>query len=198
MFTTLIFSMLGYLIGSLCSAVIVCQILKKPDPREGGSGNPGATNVLRLAGKEAALMTLASDVFKGLIPVWVAALFGAQGFGLALVGLAAFLGHVYPVFFGFKGGKGVATGLGVICGLSLFSGLLLVAIWAGVLYFSRYVSLASLVAAAIAPFLVVWQVGFMAFLVLCAMVGLLAYQHLENIERLRAGTEFKFTLAGIQ
>ena len=108
----------AYLIGSISSAIIVCRLMGLPDPREQGSGNPGATNVMRFGGKKAAIITLLGDLVKGLIPVYAAKLFGVPAEILALTGVAAFIGHLYPVFFGFEGGKGVATSVGVLLGFS--------------------------------------------------------------------------------
>ena len=119
LFATVLSVVLGYLAGSVSTAIIVCRIMGLPDPRSEGSRNPGATNVLRFGGKKAAAITLAGDFLKGLAPVLLARLAGLEETGLALTGLAAFLGHLYPVFFGFAGGKGVATAFGVILALSL-------------------------------------------------------------------------------
>ncbi|HMQ13394.1 MAG TPA: glycerol-3-phosphate 1-O-acyltransferase PlsY, partial [Candidatus Competibacter phosphatis] len=118
MLTNLLFVVLGYLAGSISTAILVCRAMRLPDPRSEGSRNPGATNVLRFGGKKAAAITLAGDFAKGLLPVLLARLAGVEDTGLALTALAAFLGHLYPVFFGFEGGKGVATAFGAILGLS--------------------------------------------------------------------------------
>ena len=125
--TTLI--ALAYLLGSVSTAIIVCKLMGLPDPRTEGSGNPGATNVLRVGGKKAAAITLFGDTLKGLLPVLIARAFTSDPLILGLVGLAAFLGHLYPVFFGFKGGKGVATMLGVLFGYSWWVGLATAATW---------------------------------------------------------------------
>jgi glycerol-3-phosphate acyltransferase PlsY len=182
---------LAYCLGSLSSAVIVSRLAGLPDPREEGSKNPGATNVLRLGGKKAAAITLLGDALKGLLPVLLAQAAGAPPLILGAVGLAAFLGHLFPAFFGFKGGKGVATALGVLSGLAWPVGLAVLATWIAVAYLSKFSSLAALVAAALAP-LHVWLwaghspalTGFAA-----VMAALLFYRHRGNIERLLKGQE---------
>ena len=142
---------LGYLFGSISTAVVVARLLNLDDPRHGGSGNPGATNVLRMGSKLGAILTLAGDLGKGLVPVLIARALTADAVVLALVALGAFLGHLYPVCFGFKGGKGVATALGVFLGLSPWLGLALLLTWLGVAWVSRYSSLSALCAAALGP-----------------------------------------------
>ncbi|MBL8252740.1 MAG: glycerol-3-phosphate 1-O-acyltransferase PlsY, partial [Candidatus Competibacter sp.] len=129
MLVILLFIVLGYLAGSVSTAIIVCRAMGLPDPRNEGSRNPGATNVLRLGGKKAAAITLAGDFLKGLLPVLFARLAGVEATGLALIALAAFLGHLYPIFFGFQGGKGVATAFGAILGLSYPVALAALATW---------------------------------------------------------------------
>jgi glycerol-3-phosphate acyltransferase PlsY len=171
------------------------------DPRSYGSKNPGATNVLRSGSKKAAILTLLLDAFKGWMPVALVLAWGpAQGLGpevAALAGLAAFLGHLYPVFFGFAGGKGVATAVGVVIGVHGTLALATVLTFAIILYFSRYVSLASMVAAVFAPVFyllgdgVVWQATATEVLSLLVMAILLVWRHRENIHRLLAGTESK-------
>ena len=191
----------AYLVGSLSFAVIVSQLMGLNDPRSYGSKNPGATNVLRSGSKKAAILTLLLDAFKGWLPVALVLAFG-QPYGLgagvaALAGLAAFLGHLYPVFFGFKGGKGVATAVGVLVGVNGFLALATVGTFAIVVYFSRYVSLASMVAAVFAPVFylfgdgVAWQAAGAEVLCLAVMALLLVWRHRENINRLLAGTESK-------
>ena len=191
----------AYLVGSLSFAVIVSQLMGLNDPRSYGSKNPGATNVLRSGSKKAAILTLLLDAFKGWLPVALVLAFG-RPYGLgagvaALAGLAAFLGHLYPVFFGFKGGKGVATAVGVLVGVSGFLALATVGTFAIVVYFSRYVSLASMVAAVFAPVFyvfgdgVAWQAAGAEVLCLAVMALLLVWRHRENINRLLAGTESK-------
>ena len=186
----------AYLIGSLSFAVLVSRAMGLGDPRSYGSGNPGATNVLRTGNKGAALLTLALDALKGFVPVWAVAAFGAPlGLGegtAALVGVAAFLGHLWPLFFGFKGGKGVATAAGVLMGLNPLLGVASLASFAIVAYFFRYVSLASLVAAVFAPFyqLLMWGGGPTAVAV-GVMALLLVWRHSANIRKLLDGTERK-------
>jgi len=191
----------AYLVGSLSFAVIVSQLMGLNDPRSYGSKNPGATNVLRSGSKKAAILTLLLDAFKGWLPVALVLTFG-QPYGLgsgvaALAGLAAFLGHLYPVFFGFKGGKGVATAVGVLVGVNGLLALATVGTFVIVVYFSRYVSLASMVAAVFAPVFylfgdgVAWQAAGAEVLCLSVMALLLVWRHRENINRLLAGTESK-------
>ena len=184
----------AYLVGSLSFAVIVSRTMGLSDPRTYGSGNPGATNVLRSGSKAAAILTLVLDVLKGFVPVALATHFGPQhGLGpgvVALVGLAAFLGHLWPVFFAFKGGKGVATAAGVLLGIDLLLGGATLLTWVIVAAFFRYSSLASLVAAAFAPF---WELltngpGPVA-LVIAVMSVLLVMRHRGNIAKLLAGKE---------
>jgi len=134
----------AYLMGSIASAVVVARLMGLPDPRTQGSGNPGATNVLRLGGKKAAALTLLGDVLKGVIPVLAARLAGLPETGVALVALAAFLGHLYPVFFGFKGGKGVATAFGVLVAGAPLLGLAILVTWLAVAFASRISSLSAL------------------------------------------------------
>ena len=189
----------SYLVGSLSFAVIVSRLMGLNDPRSYGSKNPGATNVLRSGSKKAAILTLLLDAFKGWLPVALVLAYGPEhgaGAGLAaLAGLAAFLGHLYPVFFGFAGGKGVATAVGVVVGVNGSLALAVVLSFAIVLFFSRYVSLASMVAAVFAPAFylfgdgVAWQASAPEVLSLAAMAILLVWRHRENIHRLLAGTE---------
>jgi acyl phosphate:glycerol-3-phosphate acyltransferase len=191
----------SYLAGSLSFAVIVSRLMGLNDPRSYGSKNPGATNVLRSGSKKAAILTLLLDALKGWLPVALVLAFG-QPHGLgpgvaALAGLAAFLGHLYPVFFGFQGGKGVATAVGVLVGVNGWLALATVGTFAIVVYFSRYVSLASMVAAVFAPVFylfgdgVAWQAEGAGVLCLSVMALLLVWRHRENINRLLAGTESK-------
>ena len=197
---TLLWSLLmvlaGYLVGSLSFAVIVSRAMGLADPRSYGSGNPGATNVLRTGNRAAAVVTLALDALKGYVPV-LAALLLAERFGwgsgtVALTGLAAFLGHLWPVFFAFKGGKGVATAAGVLFGFNPLLGLATLATWVIVAAFMRYSSLASLAAAAFAPFyqMLIWEADAYA-LAITAMSLLLVWRHEGNIRKLLAGTESK-------
>jgi glycerol-3-phosphate acyltransferase PlsY len=189
----------SYLLGSLSFAVIVSRLMGLNDPRNYGSKNPGATNVLRSGSKKAAILTLLLDAFKGWLPVALVLTYGPEHGAVAglaaLAGLAAFLGHLYPVFFGFAGGKGVATAVGVVVGVNGSLALAVVLSFAIVLFFSRYVSLASMVAAVFAPAFylfgdgVAWQASAPEVLSLAAMAILLVWRHRENIHRLLAGTE---------
>jgi len=183
----------AYLLGSLSSAVITSRLMGLPDPREEGSKNPGATNMLRLGGKKAAIITLLGDLLKGLVPLVVAKALDAPYEVLAAVGLAAFLGHLYPVFFGFKGGKGAATALGVLAGYSWLVGLAALLTWLSVAYLSRISSLAALTAAALAP-LYVWFLlqSFVLTVATVLMCSLLFWRHESNIRRIMSGEESKF------
>jgi glycerol-3-phosphate acyltransferase PlsY len=176
--------------GSLSSAVIVSRLSGLPDPREQGSKNPGATNVLRLGGKKAAIITLLGDAIKGLTPVLVAKSLSAPVEIVAAVGLAAFIGHLYPVFFGFKGGKGVATALGVLGGFSGWVGLAVLGTWLLTAFITRYSSLSALVAAMLAP-MYVWTLLHSEVLTGAAlsMCLLLISRHRGNILRLLKGEE---------
>jgi len=193
--------LLVYLIGSLSFAIIVSKAMGLKDPRSFGSKNPGATNVLRSGSKGAAVATLLLDGLKGWLPVMLVKWFGGDyGLGdgtVAAVGLAAFLGHLYPVFFQFKGGKGVATAAGVLLGVSWVLGLATLATWLIVAFFSRYSSLASLAAAVFAPLFYLlgdrgaWYVDKSIMVMLVAISALLLYRHRENINKLLKGTESK-------
>ena len=189
----------AYALGSLSFAVIVSRLMGLNDPRTFGSKNPGATNVLRSGSKAAAVLTLLLDALKGWLPVvlvkWYGARFGLGEGTLALVGLAAFLGHLYPVFFRFVGGKGVATALGVIVGINPWLGLAVCVSFGIVVFFTRYVSLASMVAAVFAPVYYVfgdgmaWYADNRVVLAMTIMSGLLVWRHYENINRLLKGSE---------
>lgn len=190
----LIAALLGYLIGSISFAVVVSRLMGLDDPRAYGSGNPGATNVLRSGNKKAAILTLLMDALKGFVPVCAVVAFG-EPYGLgegsaALVGLAAFVGHLWPVFFGFKGGKGVATGAGLLLGLNPLLGVATLISWVMVAYFTRYSSLAAIVAAVFAPFYqwLIW--GFGPTTIVCAVLAaLVVWRHSGNIRKLLDGTE---------
>ncbi|MCI4439802.1 glycerol-3-phosphate 1-O-acyltransferase PlsY [Tibeticola sp.] len=196
----------AYLIGSLSFAVIVSRAMGLADPRTFGSGNPGATNVLRSGSKKAAVLTLLLDAAKGWLPVVAVASLGAPyGLGtgtVALVGLAAFLGHLYPVFFGFKGGKGVATAAGVLLALQPWLGAATLLTWILIAGFFRYSSLASIVAAVFAPLFYllgdgrVWTAEPATSLAISAMTLLLLWRHRENIRRLVQGTESRIGSKG--
>ncbi len=186
---------LGYLCGSLASAVIVCRVMKLPDPRKQGSGNPGATNVLRLGGKKAAALTLAGDVLKGAVPVLLAHLLSDSPTVLAGTAVAAIVGHMYPVFFQFKGGKGVATTFGAVAALVFPVALFMGAVWVLTAMATRYASLASLAAAVAAPlFALVFIQQPATIVALVIIAALLVYRHRENIQRLRDGIESEINL----
>lgn len=182
----------AYLLGSVSSAIIVCRLMGLPDPRTQGSQNPGATNVLRIGGKKAAAVTLVGDSVKGLIPMLVGHLLGASPLVLAGIALAAFLGHLYPLFFGFKGGKGVATALGVQFGLYWPIGASVAAIWLLMAYGLRISSLSALVSMALAPLIVWWWWQAPELILMQTLMSLLLlWRHRSNIRALVAGTEGK-------
>lgn len=180
----------GYLLGSVPFAVIVSRAFRLADPRSFGSGNPGATNVLRSGSKKAAMLTLLGDAAKGWLAMFVAARVGAGDTAIAVAGLAAFLGHVFPFTLKFRGGKGVATALGVLLGFSAALAGITAAIWLSVVLITRYSSLAALAAAATAPVLTAWLLGRTETTILVgAMCGVLILRHRGNIRKLLAGTE---------
>lgn len=180
----------AYLVGSLSSAIIVCKIMGLPDPRGKGSGNPGATNVLRFGGKKAAAITLAGDMLKGLIPVLIIKYMDGSVLTVVLVGFAAFLGHLYPVFFQFKGGKGVATMLGVMFGFSWWVGLATAATWLFMAKVVKISSLSALVATALAPLYVWFWFNYgIAITVTTIMTAILFWRHRSNIQNMIKGTE---------
>lgn len=180
----------GYLAGSISAGIVVARLMGLGDPREGGSGNPGATNLLRLGGRRAAAITLFADGLKGVVPVVVAQGVGVSNEILAAVGLAAFLGHLYPVFFGFRGGKGIATGLGVMLAWAWPVGLAVLATWGVVAALARISSLAALISFALAPAYCIGLIGSPALaLGAGAMAGLTAWRHRGNIARIAQGTE---------
>jgi len=186
----IILIIISYLIGSLSSAIIVCKLMGLPDPRSEGSGNPGATNVLRFGGKKAAAITLAGDMLKGLIPVLAAKYFDISVLGVALVGFAAFIGHLYPVFFQFKGGKGVATMLGVMFGFSWWIGLATAGTWLFMAKIVKISSLSALVATALAPVYVwIWLDNIATIGATVVMTIILFWRHRSNIQNLLSGQE---------
>lgn len=183
---------LGYLMGSICSAVIVCKLFSLPDPREHGSKNPGATNVLRIAGKHFAALVMVADILKGTIPVLIAKSLGAGPVAVAFTALAAVLGHMYPIFFEFKGGKGVATAIGALLGFHFIIGVLVAATWLLVLNFTRYSSLASIVAISLAPFYTLLLIGQLSVFPPIFFIALFVlFKHKNNITRLIDGEEPK-------
>lgn len=187
----------AYLLGSVSSAIIVCRLMGLPDPRTQGSGNPGATNVLRISGKTAGGITLLGDSLKGLVPMLVGHLLDASPALLAATGLAVFLGHLYPVFFRFRGGKGVATALGVQFGLYWPIGLTVAAVWLFVAKVLKISSVSALVCMALAP-IVVWVLWPEPVLIWMQVVIslILFWRHRGNIRNLMSGSESKLTESG--
>lgn len=188
----LILTVVAYLFGSLSAAIIVCKLMGLPDPRSQGSQNPGATNVLRLGGKKAAVITLIGDAVKGLIPVLLARALDQPHGNLEVIALAAFFGHLYPVFFQFKGGKGVATALGVLLGLSLPVALSVIATWVVMAFLFNISSLAALTAACLSPVFAWYWEGHSAFILMSVVMSLvLIWRHRSNIQKLLKGEEGK-------
>jgi len=190
--TNVLLPVFAYLLGSVSSAIVIARLFGLQDPREVGSGNPGATNVLRYGGKTAAILTLAGDMLKGVIPVVAAHLLKVDAMTLGFTALAAFLGHLFPLYHGFKGGKGVATAAGVLIALNGWVGLLLVLIWVTMAVLTRYSSLSAIVATLLSPFSVWWftrEPWLIAISIV--MSALLLWRHRSNIRKLLAGTEPK-------
>ena len=186
----LIFTIAGYLLGSVSSAVVVSRLMNLPDPRSEGSGNPGATNVLRLGNKVGAGLTLSGDILKGVLPVLAARWLSDDSLSVALAGAGAFFGHLFPLFFGFKGGKGVATALGVFATISLPVAGGLALTWLVVALVFRYSSMAALMSAASAPLWTWWLLATPVYTGLAILLALmLILRHRANIGRLLAGTE---------
>ncbi len=188
----LILIIIAYLIGSLSSAIILCKLAGLPDPRSQGSGNPGATNVLRFGGKKLAATVLLLDVVKGILPVGIAHWLGFDVLWVTATAFAAFLGHLYPIFFEFKGGKGVATALGGFLALSpLMAGMILLT-WLAVFAMSRISSLSAIIAASTAPIYSFWFIdNSNARWIILIMAIMLLYRHKGNIQRLLSGQEGK-------
>ena len=190
MITDILLVLFAYLLGSLSTAIIACKIMGLPDPRSQGSGNPGATNVLRLGGKKAAVITLIGDMLKGLIPVLIALTYTTNHTTLALVAFFAFLGHLYPVFYQFKGGKGVATSLGVLLGLSWPVALAVTGTWLIMAFLFKISSLSALTAAVLTP-IYMWLLeashAYLIFSILLSII--LIWRHRSNIQKLLEGSE---------
>ncbi|MGL5048714.1 MAG: glycerol-3-phosphate 1-O-acyltransferase PlsY [Shewanella sp.] len=187
---TLLMILAAYLAGSISSAVLVCRMRGLPDPRLQGSGNPGATNVLRIGGASAAAMVLFFDMLKGALPSYLAYLMGINAVPLGLIAIAACLGHIYPVFFGFKGGKGVATAFGAMAPIGGGLAISLMASWIILLLISRYSSLAAILTALLAPLYTWWLDD--RFTIPVAMLStLIIIRHKDNIQRLLKGEESK-------
>ena len=187
----------GYLTGSVSTAIITCRLMGLPDPRTQGSGNPGATNVLRHGGRKAAIITLSGDMLKGLLPVLLARASGAPLEVLALVGLAAFVGHLYPVFFSFRGGKGVATVIGVLLGMHWVLGLGYVGTWLVMAVVFRISSLSALLAAILVPFYsLLVPANPVVSATIAVMSVMLIWRHRSNIRKIMAGTEDRIGAKG--
>lgn len=207
----ILYIVVAYLIGSISTAIVVCKLMGLPDPRSEGSGNPGATNVLRVGGKKAAAITLFGDMLKGFIPVFVASFFvkdasansiiTISAIAFALIGFAAFIGHLFPVFFGFKGGKGVATMLGVLFGIHWLAGLATALTWLLMAKVFKISSLSALVATLLAPLYIYLVLGlylkqtneqFIPLIIsVAAITVILFWRHKGNIQRLLSGEEGK-------
>ncbi|MCV2883344.1 glycerol-3-phosphate 1-O-acyltransferase PlsY [Aestuariibacter sp. AA17] len=187
---TILLLVSAYLIGSISSAILICRLFKLPDPREHGSSNPGATNVYRLGGKIPAIMVLVFDILKGTIPVWGSYFLGIEAFYLGLIAVAACLGHIFPLFFGFKGGKAVATAFGAMLPIGLGLAGLLIVSWGFVVYLTGYSSLGAIVAVSLAPLFTFWIKP--AYTIPVAMLSaLIILRHKDNIVRLIKGQEGK-------
>lgn len=190
----LILGVIGaYLLGSISSAILVCKVLRLPDPRLEGSKNPGATNVLRLGGKLPAALVLIGDIAKGWLPVILIKQLTVNPWIISAVLLAAIMGHIYPIFFQFKGGKGVATAVGGLLGLSLTLGGIFIFTWLGVFVLTRYSSLSALIAMSAMPFFA-WGFLDKRYVVVLAIIAIMTiWRHRSNIQRLFSGTEGKFS-----
>lgn len=188
----LIYALAGYLVGSVSTAIITCKLMGLEDPRSVGSNNPGATNVLRHGGKKAAIITLIGDVLKGLVPVIVVTLIEPAAAAIAVTGLGAFLGHVFPVYYGFKGGKGVATYYGVLLGFNWIAGIAALLIWLLTAFVSKLSSLSALVSALSAPF-ILWHLSHSPELtiILGLMTALLFWRHRSNVRNIIDGKEHR-------
>lgn len=194
MLNTILIVLGAYLLGSIASAVIVGRLLGTADPRAVGSGNPGATNMLRIGGKKAGAITLLGDMLKGLLAVLITRAIGAGADVQALAAGAAFLGHLFPVFFGFRGGKGVATALGALVGLQWSVGLLVIGTWLVIAALFRISSLSALIAAGMAPIYMWWLKPEPSFIIASiVMTALLIFRHRSNIRNIIAGTEGKIS-----
>lgn len=191
----IVLPLMGYLLGSLSSAVLVSRLMRLPDPRQAGSGNPGATNVLRLGSKSAAALTLLGDVLKGVIPVLIVRAIDNDPLVIVLTGLGAFLGHLFPLFFGFAGGKGVATALGVFLALDPLVAAAQVTVWLLTALIFRYSSLAAVTAAVTTPVILALRAADYSVTCFGVIIAvLLVYRHRGNITRLRSGTESRIRL----
>lgn len=187
-----LFATLAYLFGSISTAIVTCKLMGLPDPRTVGSNNPGATNVLRHGGKKAAAITLLGDMLKGLVPVLLVLQFQSDDLTVAIVGMCALLGHIFPLYYGFKGGKGVATFYGVILGTNWLVGIIALAIWLSMAYLFKISSLSAMVSIFFTP-IIIWYFSHSAeltgFVILMAL--LIFWRHRSNIRSLMTGAEDK-------
>jgi glycerol-3-phosphate acyltransferase PlsY len=189
---TYLLPVFAYLLGSVSSAIVIARLFGLKDPRDVGSGNPGATNILRYGGKKAALLTLLGDVLKGAVPVLIARALSADSLVVALAMLGAFLGHVFPVFHGFKGGKGVATAFGTLVAMNGWVGLAIIGSWLLMAVITRYSSLSAITVSVLAPVYVWWFTRVPALILATGVMALLLlWRHRSNIQKLLAGTETK-------
>lgn len=186
----LIMIIIAYFLGSISSAVLICRIAKLPDPRLQGSNNPGATNVLRIGGKGAAAAVLICDILKGMLPVWIGYFLNIPPLMLGFIGIAACLGHIYPIFFHFKGGKGVATAIGGMAPIGFDLTCMLMATWLVTFLITRYSSMAAIITALLAPFYT-WMVKPQYTIPVAMLSCLLIFRHKENIRRLISGNELQ-------
>ena len=188
----LLYALAGYLVGSISTAIITCKLMGLEDPRSFGSKNPGATNVLRHGGKKAAIITLFGDMLKGLLPVVVVSQLETAPAAIAVTGLAAFLGHVYPLYYGFKGGKGVATYYGALLGFNWITGLVALAIWLGMAFLFKISSLSALISVLAAPFILWYMTQSIELAATLGLMTLLLYwRHRSNIRNIIEGKENK-------
>lgn len=186
----LVMIIFAYLLGSISSAVLICRVCRLPDPRLQGSKNPGATNVLRVGGKGAAIAVLLCDILKGMIPVWLSYFFGITPLMLGFIGVAACLGHIYPIFFHFKGGKGVATAVGTMAPIGFDLTGMVMMTWLVTFLLSRYSSLAAVVTSLLAPFYT-WMIKPQYTIQVAMLSCLIIFRHYSNIKRLIEGNEPK-------
>ena len=189
---TILMVVAAYLIGSISSAILLCKLFNLPDPRTSGSNNPGATNVLRMSNKYLAASVLFFDILKGTIPVWGAYFLKIEPNHLGIIGIAACLGHMYPIFFGFRGGKAVATALGVMLPIGLSLAAMLMCTWILVVKITRYSSLAAIVTVSLAPFYT-WLIKPIYALPVMMLSALIIIRHKDNIMRLLQGNENKIS-----
>lgn len=191
MLSSVLLCLAAYCLGSIPSAIVVCRLMGLPDPRTTGSKNPGSTNVLRMGNKLAAGLTLLGDVLKGLFPVLLAIHLDFTPFWVGAVMVSVCLGHTYPVFFGFKGGKGVATAAGVFLALDAFLGFMLISTWLLVVFLFQFVAVGAVVVALLAPFIVLWYLGPLLVIPVAIISALILWRHQGNMQRLWQGVEPK-------